>query len=308
MPIQYPPTAPTYSGSVLQVHAFLKSPTAVQRRVRDLSLYAFVSDLLFPVGVEASAGAVSYTVTDPIVTDRDPSEVAPGGEYELALAQGGTPALAKAAKYGQDVRIVDEAIGRQKINAVEKAMKQSRNRAVNFIDTLGLAVASAAITQTQAASAAWSSATADPVLDLMLADAAVAEANPDAGFEPDLLITTLTLQARLVANKAVYTALLDKGAMQVQNGEITMLAGKRIVGVPAARMPAGTSAMLVDTSVFGSHGYEVIPSPEYTGGPDEIQTWVRRDPAATDSYLLRNRRSFVPIVEEPTAAIKITGV
>lgn len=308
MPIQYPPTAPSYSGNVLQIHSFLKSPTEVARRIRDLARYAFVSDVIFPTGVEASAGAVSYTISDPLVTDRDPSEVAPGGEYELALAQGGVPALAKAAKYGQDVRITDEAIGRQKLNAVEKAFRQSVNRAVNFVDTLALAIAAAAITQTQAASAAWNNAAADPLLDLMLADATLAEANADAGFEPDLLVTTLTLEARLVSNQKVYTALRDKGSLQVENGSITMLGGKRVVGVPAARMPAGVSAMLIDTTAFGFYAYEDIPSPEYSGPASGPQSWTRRDPAGTDSYLTRLRRSYVPVVEEPGAAIKITGV
>jgi len=78
--------------------------------------------------------------------------------------------------------------------------------------------------------------------------------------------------------------------------------------VPVARMPAGIAALVLDTQQLGSLGYENIPSPEYQGNPaTDVQSFSRRDPAATDSWLIRGRRPVVPIVQEPTCGVKITG-
>ncbi len=309
MPILYPPTAPTLAGDVLTIHRFLKSPTDVYRRMRDIADQRFVAPTLLTGSIEATGGAVAYEQSESIYTDRDPSPVAPGGEYELALAQGGVAALANVAKYGQDVRITDEAIGRQKLAVVEKSMKKAVNRTVAFVDTLSLSAIAAAVTQTQPAIAAWSSATADPFQDLMLADAVIQDLTE--GFECDTLVLTVTLYARLVANQKVIAGLRREapvGNTVTENGQVLEIAGKTLRPVPASRMPAGVAAMLVDSSQLGALAYENIPSPEYQGAASDIQTWTRRDPAATDSYLLRTRRSVVPIILEPRAGIKLTGV
>jgi hypothetical protein len=98
MGVLYPPTVPTLSGDVLTINRFLNSPTQVHRRLRDLSDQHFVADVLLTGKIEASGGAISYEQSESIYTDRVPSAVAPGGEYERALAAGGTAALAKVTK------------------------------------------------------------------------------------------------------------------------------------------------------------------------------------------------------------------
>lgn len=309
MPINYPPSGPVITDGVLTIHSFLQSPTAVQERVRDLAGGVFIADTLFPTGVPAGGGAVSYQVSSPLVTDRDPSAVAPGGEYELALAQGGVSQLAEVTKYGQDVRITDESIGRLKIAVLDRALRQVVNRARNFIDTLALAVAAAAITQTYTSTNAWNTAGADPLLDVMLAGSSVENTNLEMGFEPNLLLVTGTLYSRLASNKGVVAGLQANNSNSVvTSGQIQQIGGKRVVSVPDSRMPAGVPAMLVDPLAFGSYAYEDIPSPEYQGAASGIQTFTRRDPKATDSYLVRGRRTFVPLVENPGAAIKLLGL
>ncbi|HNX48671.1 MAG TPA: hypothetical protein PKL08_00785 [Thermoanaerobaculaceae bacterium] len=307
MPILYPPTAPTLSGDVLTVNRFLNSPMMVQRRLRTIADQRFVSPVLLTGSIEASGGAVAYEQSESIYTDRSPSAVAPGGEYELALATGGVAALANVTKYGQDVRITDEAIGRQRMAAAERAMVKAVNQAVAFVDTLSLAAIAAAVTQTQAAAFAWNNASADPFLDVMLADAVVSDLAQ--GYDTDTLVLTVTLYSRLVANQKVIAGLAREGSNVVtESGEVKMIAGKVLRPVPAARMPAGVGAMLIDSTALGALAYENIPSPEYQGAANETQSWIRRDPAATDSWLLRVRRAVVPIVQEPSCGVKITGV
>lgn len=307
MTILYPPTVPTLSSDVLSINRFLNSPTMVHRRLRTIAEQRFVADVLLTGRVEASGGAIAYEVSESIFTDRDPTPVAPGGEYEMALASGGTAQLATVTKYGQDVRVADEAIGRQNLNPVQRAMLKSVNRTVNYVDTITLAAISSAVTQTQAAAAAWSSGSADPFLDVMLADSVVQDLTQ--GYDTDTLALTVTLYARLVANQKVIAGLRRESSNTVtETGQVLEIAGKTLRPVPTSRMPAGVGAILLDSTQLGALGYENIPSPEYQGAASEIQSFVRRDPNATDSWLLRTRRPVVPFVQEPGAGIKLTGV
>jgi hypothetical protein len=308
MGLLYPPTGPVLTGDVLTINRFLASPVAVQRRLRTLADQRFLAEVILTGRIEATGGAVAYEQSETIYSDRTPSPVAPGGEYERALALGGTAALAKVTKYGQDIRIVDEAIGRQPASSTNRALVKLVNRCVNYVDTISLAAIAAAVTQTQAAVAAWNTGTADPFLDVMLAAAQVEDLGE--GYDIDTIVLTSTLYARMVANQKVMSGLAREGTNTVtETGEVTRLANLVVRPVPASRMPAGVAAMVLDSAQLGSLGYENIPSPEYTGNPrDEIQTWVRRDAGATDSWLVRGRRPVVPIVQEPNSAVKLTGV
>lgn len=301
MPLLYPATGPTLTGDVLTINRFLNSPVAVQRRLRTLADQRFLAEVILTGRIEATGGAISYEQSETIYSDRAPSPVAPGGEYERALALGGTAALAKVTKYGQDIRIVDEAIGRQAASSTNRALVKLVNRCVNYIDTISLAAIAAAVTQVQAAVAAWNTATADPFLDVMLAVAQVEDLGE--GYDIDTIVLTSTLYARLVANQKVMAGLAREGTNTVTaTGEITRLANLVVRPVPASRMPAGIGAMVLDSQQLGSLGFENIPSPEYQGDPrNDIQTWVRRDASATDSWLVRGRRPWCPSSRNPTA-------
>lgn len=308
MGLLYPPTAPVLTGDVLTINRFLSSPAAVARRLRTIADQRFLAEVILTGRIEATGGAIAYDQSETIYSDRVPTPVAPGGEYERALAVGGVAALAKVTKYGQDIRLTDEAIGRQPASSTQRVLTKLVNRAVNYIDTISLAAIAAAVTQTQSATAAWSAGTADPFLDVMLAVAQVEDLAE--GYDVDTIVTTSTLYARLVANQKVISGLRRESTNTVtETGEVSQIAGLVLRPVPANRMPAGVSAMVLDSQQLGSLGYENIPSPEYTGNPrDDIQTWVRRDGSATDSWLIRGRRPVVPIVQEPNAAVKLTGV
>src|SRR3954454_6745327 len=155
MGILYPPTGPTLSGDVLTINRFLASPTAVSRRLRTLADQRFLAAVILTGRIEASGGAIAYEQSETIYSDRVPTPVSPGGEYERALAVGGPATLAKVTKYGQDIPLADEAIGRQPSSSVNRVLTKLVNRCVNYVDTLSLAAIAAAVTQTQAASAVW---------------------------------------------------------------------------------------------------------------------------------------------------------
>lgn len=300
----YPPAPPALSGDVASVNRFLSNPTAVQRRVDVMAAMKFLADFLFTGSVDIEGGAALYEVGGAFFTVRDPEIVNPGGNYPRTTVTNGTAAIAVPSKWGEDVPITDESVKRLKARAVDQGLGQVVNTLARKIDSVFVTAALAAITKTQAASAGWSTSTQTAFLDMELAAASInAE---EQGYEADTAVIDGTRYAYLL--NALLPALPREASQgAVVTGLLPPIGGLQIV--PTNRFTGtGTNAIVLDRKVFGSRGFERLPSPEYTGDPATgIETWVRRDPEANDQWLARGRRPVVPIVQEPNAARKITG-
>src|SRR5438309_3176929 len=127
MPYFYPPAAPTLSGDVESISRFLNSPTLIARRLRTLAEQRYIADSLLTGRFSVEGGAVLYETGETIFTSDSPRAVAPGAEYPLTTAQTGVASIAKTVKWGQDTKITDESIKRQRLQPVKKAMSKLVN-------------------------------------------------------------------------------------------------------------------------------------------------------------------------------------
>lgn len=308
MPHIYPPAAPTISGDVITISRFLNSPAAVARRLRTLAENRFIGDTLLTGRYQVQGGSLLYEQTEGLFTNRPPEIVNPGAEYPRSAASPGTAAMASVFKWGQDVPVTDEHIGRYGRRAVDVAMTKIVNYLVKQVDTICLTAINTAVTQNAAATGGgnWSGASADPLLDLMLAKAAIVSL--DQGYDPDTVVMSDVAYARLVANSKIVSGLQRESDQSVtRQGNVLVIAGLRIL--PTNNLPAASTAFVLDSSMLGGIAYERIPSPEYTGDPaNGVETFTRRDPSSNDQWILRGRRPVVPVVQEPGAGYKITGV
>jgi hypothetical protein len=308
VPHIYPPAAPTITGDVVTISRFLNSPAAVSRRLRSLAENRFIADTLLTGRYQVQGGSLLYEQTESMYTNRPPEIVNPGAEYPRSAASPGTAAMASVFKWGQDVPITDEHVGRYGRRAVDVALTKIVNYLVKQVDTICLTAINAAVTATAAATGGgnWSGASADPLLDLMLAKAAII--SQDQGYDPDTVVVSDTAYARLVANNKVISGLQrESDASVTRTGDLLVIAGLRIL--PTNNLPTAGAAFVLDSSMLGGIAYERIPSPEYTGDPaNGVETMTRRDPASNDQWIVRGRRPVVPVIQEPGAAYKITGV
>lgn len=305
MPHIYPPAAPTLAGDNITISRFLNAPAQVQRRLRTLAENRFISDVLLSGRYQTSGGSLLYEQSEGIFTNRAPQAVNAGAEYPRASASPGPAALAGVTKWGQDVPITDEHVTRFGRRAVDVALLKITNFLVKQVDSISLAAIAAAVVQTQAVAAAWNTSNANILLDLELAVAKVV-AN-DQGYEPDTLVTTDEGYARITADQKIISGLTRESQNSpTATGETPVIAGLRILA--SNNLPAGVKALVLDSSMLGGLAYERIESPEYSGDPaNGIESWTRRDPDANDQWLVRGRRPVVPIVQEPNAAVAITG-
>lgn len=304
MALTYPPANPTISGDVLTISRFLNTPTAVNRRLRTLAENRFIADVLLTGRIEGAA--ILYETDESIYTSDAPEVVAPGAQYPRTLSPTGTAATANPVKWGQEVPITDEEVGRLKGQAVERNLAKIINYLVYTVDSTALAVISAGVSQTLNAVANWNAATANPILDLLRAKAVIRATNK--GYDPDTVVVDDFAYAYIVGNMNVLATMArESGTTVSMQGEIPVLAGLRILATP--NLPTAGQAIVLDSNVLGSMGYERIPSPEYQGDPaNGVETLTRRNPLGNDEWLVRGRRPVVPFVQEPGAACKLAGL
>lgn len=305
MAITYPPAAPSLSGDVLTISRFLNTPTAVARRLRTLAENRFIADVLLSGRVEGAS--ILYETDESIYTNAAPQIVAPGAQYPRTLAPTGTAAVANPVKWGEEVPITDEEVGRFRGQAVERNLQKIVNYLVQTVDSTALAVIASAVTQSVAALANWNTlASANPVLDLLRAKATIRQTNK--GYDPDTVACDDFAFAYIVGNfNVLATMARESGQTASMTGNLVELAGLRIL--PTPNLPTAGVAVVVDSSALGSLGYERIPSPEYSGDPATgVETLTRRNPLGNDEWLVRGRRPVVPFVQEPAAGCKITGI
>lgn len=304
MPYTYPPAAPTLSGDVLTISRFLNSPTLVARRLRDILSQRYIADALLTGRIPVVGGAVQYETGESIYTGDDPKAVAPGAEYPLTPVPTGEASIAKTVKWGQDTMVTDEAIARQMMRPVERALQKLANQNVRYVDSVALSAIASAVTASQAAAASWSTATAKQIItDVATSKASIISLNE--GYEPDTVVVDDLTWAY------AFSAFVSAGLMPRESenplvtGEFPVIDGMR--WLPTTNLPTAGTVTVLDSTVLGGMADEDLGGGYESAGPEGVQAKSIRDDD-NDQWKLRCRRVTVPIVQEPGAARKITGV
>lgn len=306
MPGSYPAAPATLSGVLLTIHNMLQSPTLIRRRLQTLGDIRFAADQILTGRYRSSGGAVLGEQSTPLFTNRAVESVAPGAEYPFANVTEGTPTLQAVKKWGQAVELTDERIKRY-VNGgdeVDRVFRLVINSVVKKIDALAIAAVASNVTATQAATAAWDSGTATILRDIERARAAVEDL--EMGFRVDTILLTATKYADMVTDEKI-SALWrrETNSNPVYGAEVESFAGLRVVKTSASNLPT-SDVWLADSTQLGGMADEVEVDPGYTVADQAVQIQSERIPRR-DKWDLWGRRITVPVVNEPGAAIRITG-
>lgn len=304
----YPPAAPSLSGDVLTINRFLQNPGLLARRLRTVLEGRYLADRLLTGRFTVSGGAIQYETGETIFTAEDPRAVSPGGEYTLTTLGTGTASLAKTVKWGQDALITDEAVKRQQMDPVNRALTKLANSNVKYVDSVAMAAIASAVTATAAALADWSTATAEQILT----DALLAKANVialDQGYDPDVIVVDDINYAYAMARFAAagyFPRENTAGNPITGSGAFPTIGG--LMWLPTTHTIAANTALVADSSQLGGMADEDLGGPGYVkvnGTGVEVKT-IRDDD--NDQTKLRARRVTVPVVVEPAAGRKISGL
>lgn len=309
MPYTYPPAAPTITGDVVTISRFLKNPTLVARRLRTLLQQRYIADALLKQRLRAEGGAVLYETGESIFSGENPRAVLPGMEYPLVSPPMGQASLAKTVKWGQDALVTDEAIARQRFAPVDRALTKLVNQNVKYVDSVALSLIASSVTATAAAPANAATMTAQQwITTVMLAKQNIVSLNQ--GYDPDTVVLedipwgyamAAFISAGLTPRESADTALLT--------GEFPTILGMRWLATP--NVPTSGQGLVVDSEQLGGMADEDLGGPGYVSAAGEgtapVQVKTIRD-EDNDQYRVRARRPVVPVVLEPAAGRKITGL
>lgn len=307
MPGSFPAGSPTLSGDTVSISRFLQSPAALQRRLRNFRDLRFVSDQVLTGRYRSSGGAVLYEMSEPFITDRTVEAVGAGSEYPYANLPTGTAAIATIQKWGQKILLTDEEIARNAYagSAVDRSLQKVVNSIIKQVDTVSMSAVSSAITGSTGAGVLWETvATAKPLTDILLAKSQIQQLN--LGYTPDTLLLSDKAYVYLMVNDAVaQLRQRETTTNPVYNGSIENIAGLNVLVTP--NLPAGTVAYVLDSKALGGMADEMDGAPGYSVADLAVQIKsVRKE--SQDAWDLQGRRKTVPLVQEPGAGWKITGV
>jgi hypothetical protein len=278
----------------------------IARRLRTLLEQRYIADALLSGRFQVSGGAVSYETGEPIGTGDNPRAVQPGMEYPLTNPQTGTASIAKTVKWGQDALVTDEAVTRRQMDPVNRALTKLANQNVAYVDSIALSAIASAVSATAAAPANASTMTAQQWLTtVMVAKQNIVALNQ--GYAPDTVVLDdlswgyamgAFISAGLTPRESADTPLLT--------GEFPTILGMRWLATP--NIPTASTALVLDSQQLGGMADEDLGGPGYAkvnGQGVEVKS-IRQD--ENDRWRLRARRVTVPVVVEPAAARKITGL
>ena len=305
MPV-YPPAPPSLSGDLLTIHRLLASPTQIQRRLRTIQDLRFVADQVLTQRFRSSGGAVLYEVSEPIFNVREPEAVPAGGEYPKDVTAEGAAALAAVSKWGQGTLLTDEKIKRNARpgNEVDRVLRKVVNTIIRKVDSVAISAVASAVVATQAAGDDWVATTATILRDIELATAAIEDL--DMGYKPDSILMSSTKYAYMASDEKINTLRRRETTDNpINGGDIEMLGDLKVIRAPASRL-SSNDVWIFDSTQLGGMADEAETDPGYT--VDEMAVQVQSERVAfRDAWNVWGRRITVPVIQEPGAAIKITG-
>lgn len=297
------PGIPTLSGQKVTVEWLMNNPVVIFRSLRTLVQQRLIGDKLLSGRVDLTgSGSAVFGVSEGIFATRNAERVVGTGEYLLTDDDPGIPALAVTDKWGLATEVPQDLIAHNRLDIVSRKLIKLANRIAFGFDALVLSAIATAVTQEQQQGVAWSAATADPFLDLMLGGAKVDENNQ--GYDVNVVALTPTEFARAVAAAKIIERMPREGdGTLVITGRMIQVAG--LTFLKTTNMPAGVSRIVADSTQLGSIATERLGGPGWVGDPNEVESNV--EPLqGRDGFLIRCRKVAVPMVQEPGAAVEIT--
>lgn len=290
----YPPGAPSVNGNQITVEQFLKTPSRVTRVINDLTRQRFIAERIFASG-DAVGGAVIYdqVTASELYTSRDVQAIEAGSEFPIVTSGETSPKVAAVTKWGGAAVLTYEAVRRDARDILNRELTKLRNTIVRKVDTVAIAALDAAPINTDTGTD-WSDGTnGDPILDLAQGRSVIDDA--DLGYMADTILINPAQMVDLIGRKDVREALPRESLSgnPIANGQLNGFMG--YTWYVTNRVAAGTAYILASTMAGSLR--------------DELPLYSRViDQQERERWLVQAARVTVPIVTDPKAVLKLTGL
>jgi len=282
------------NGNQITVEQFLKTPSRVTRVINDLTRQRFIAERIFASG-DAVGGAVIYdqVTASELYTDRDVQAIEAGSEFPIVTSGETSPKVAAVTKWGGAAVLTYEAVRRDARDILNRELTKLRNTIVRKVDTVAIAALDAAPINTDTGTD-WSDGTnGDPILDLAQGRSVIDDA--DLGYMADTILINPAQMVDLIGRKDVRDALPRESITgnPIANGQLNGFMG--YTWYVTNRVAAGTAYILASTMAGSLR--------------DELPLYSRViDQQERERWLVQAARVTVPIVTDPKAVLKLTGL
>lgn len=310
MPNTYPAAPAKVVDDALVVHRLLKSPTLIAKRVQTLLSQRYIADAILTGRYSAVGGSIAFESGEPIGTPEEPREISAGAEFPIINIGGGALSTLPVTSWGQDALVTYKAINRMTMDPVNRALRRLANANVMKVDKVALGVVASAVPTYTNVTAPWGeSVSADVVLrTVMLAKTDVDHSGE--GYDADQVVLDPVTYVNVMLS-FVRAGYLPKEAATdnpVLTGDFPSIAGLTWLSSPHA-LPG--TVLVQDSGALGGMADEPTNDPGYvaSSAPGTAPVLVKSiNEDVPERYRLRARRDTVPVVVEPGAGRKITGV
>lgn len=300
---------PTVSGTTITVDWLRNDPRRIYRLLRTLVMQNLVGWRLLTGRVDLSGtGFGIYEVSESIFSAIAGTVVRPLSRYPLT--QTGVPTLAtvKPDKTGLAALISDEDAAHNRIDKVMRDLIKIANQLTFQNDGLALTAIGSLVTKTVSAAGTWDGTTsAKPFQDSLLAAASIEEENQ--GYVADTVATTPTKFAYAISSAVAAGQLPREDANNAIQNNVNAIRIANLTWVKTTNMPAGVTAVVLDSRMLGSMAYERLGG-GYQGDPADMASGVeskRFREEGVDGVKIQARIVRAPMVQEPNSARIITG-
>ncbi|MEG1971276.1 MAG: major capsid protein [Burkholderiaceae bacterium] len=291
----YPPASPTVNGTKITVEQYLKQPTRVERQLNNLALERFLADKIFGKGT-AEGGAVIYDriTENSLYLEREVQVIEPGSNFPILNDSDTGANVAVVEKHGGGVIITYEDGRRDRRDKLKRESTRLVNTITRKTDTRALAILDKDPDIPTAAGTDWSDpATRDAIGDIAGAMSQIN--NSDLGYNTTMAIVNPVQALALFGDKSIRDALPreNKNDNPIASGTINGLMG--LTWYESNRVPVGTAWFMGGQQVGSIH--------------DEIPQYTRVvDDQLRERWVIMGARVAVPVVTDPFAAFKLTGL
>lgn len=301
----------TAGATTITVDYLLKNPQVLNRRfIQDLSQKGYITEALLQGGYPVVGGSIRYNRDESLFPDDESGRrtyeiVAEGARFPIIGPLEPTEQVEKSAKHGLRMFVTEEQRLRNQVPQVDKSLRYLKNELIDYVDNLFMqkfltdpAIPTYSVT-TDAAAHGFSNATWTSTANGLIKDIAILKSKLTGlrrGFRPDTLLVNDNKVPELLAHDKLFAAFANAGASSpIFTGQLP----NQIMGLDVLYSPFVTSgtAIVMQRKMLGGYGDE---------RPEQIRVLPFNE--EREVYEIKASRMMLYFIDEPNAAVKLTGI
>lgn len=286
---------PKYDQANVNVGNLIANPTRLERRLNVINQDRYIVDYVFSQTNANGGGVIFDRVKQDLYLDRDAQAIDDGGEFPKLTGEDVESDIAMVKRYGGEVDLTFAAVRRNDTSAYQRKVRQLANTVLRKANR----VAVAALERDEdipeyVIGTDWTTASGDPLGDLATAQSMIDDS--EMGYQSDTVLINPQDALTLRKRKDI------RDALPRESVELNPVLSRDLAGllelnfIKSPFVPKG-EAWLVSSGTLGTFADEE--------GGLKADTYDEKN---RHVHVLQAWRTFVPVVTDPFAAVRLKGL